>query len=48
MCKQLSLLPSAQAPVLLACKEVRKQYIQTFLVEGFLSLALQPLSKGGI
>lgn len=48
MCKQLSQLSSAQAPVLLACKEILKQYIQSFLVKAFLSLALQPLSKGGI
>lgn len=47
VCKQLSQLPSAQAPVLLACKLILEQYIQSILVKAFLSLALQPLSKGG-
>lgn len=48
VCKELPQLPSAQAPELLACKEIFKQYIQSLLVKAFLSLALQPLSKGGI
>lgn len=40
MCKQFSQLPSGQAPVLLACKEILKQYIQSLLVEAFCSLWL--------
>lgn len=48
VCKELLQLPSAQAPELLVCKEIDKQYIWSLLVKAFLSLALQPLSKGGI
>lgn len=48
VCKELPQLPSAQAPELLACEEIFKQYIRSLLVKAFLSLALQPLSKGGI
>lgn len=48
VCKELPQLLSAQAPELLACKEMYKQYIWSLLVKAFLSLALQPLSKGGI
>lgn len=48
VCEELLQLPSAQAPELLACKEIDKQYIRSLLVKAFLSLAPQPLSKGGI
>lgn len=33
----------AQAPVLLTCKEILKQHIQSLLVNALLSLTLQPL-----
>lgn len=48
MCRDLPQLPSAQALELLACKKMYKQYIWSLLVKTFLSLPLQPLSKGGI